>query len=53
MFAGTLSGLDFGSNGRQCLTQALDPTRSDSLGAALLSRENLAALEAWDMGAAG
>jgi sucrose-6-phosphate hydrolase SacC (GH32 family) len=47
--------LEVYANDRQCVTQRIYPTRSDSLGVALLSRGGntlVKALDAWDMAAA-
>lgn len=44
--------LEIYANGRQCVTQRICPTRSDSLGVALFSRHGTAtvcSLDAWDM----
>jgi sucrose-6-phosphate hydrolase SacC (GH32 family) len=46
--------LEVFANGRQCITQRIYPTRSDSLGVVLLSEGSTAeveALEAWEMAA--
>ena len=46
------SVLEVFANGRQCITQRIHPTRSDSLGVALFSRgggANVLSLDAWEM----
>ncbi|MCZ6680183.1 MAG: glycoside hydrolase family 32 protein, partial [Candidatus Poribacteria bacterium] len=48
------SVLEVFANGRQCVTQRIYPSRSDSLGVALFSRSgsvNVKSVEAWDMAA--
>ena len=47
------SVLEVFANGRQCVTQRIYPTRSDSLGVTLFSRGesiDVKSLDAWDMG---
>ena len=46
------SVLEVFANGRQCVTQRIYPTRSDSIGVALFSRGrsvDVKSLDAWDM----
>ena len=46
--------LEVFANGRQCITQRIYPTRSDSLGTVLFSRggsTQIRSLEAWDIAA--
>jgi sucrose-6-phosphate hydrolase SacC (GH32 family) len=48
------SVLEVFANGRQCITQRIYPTRSDSLGVVLFSRGgsvNVKSVDAWDMAA--
>ena len=48
------SVLEVFANGRQCVTQRIHPTRSDSLGVVLFSRGrsvNVKSVDAWDMAA--
>ena len=46
--------LEVYANGRQCVTQRIYPTRTDSLGVALFSRQGtttVRSLDAWDLAA--